>query len=463
MSGRIVVALVVCGALVVVGLFAANRYINRELDKIPRVALNTAPSTGNGINYLIVGSDSRAFVDDASQRSEFGTAEENGPPRSDTLMVLHADGDHSYAVSFPRDLWVNIPGHSPAKINAAFNDGPQKVVDTLASDFGVPINHYLQVDFKTFQTVVDAIGGIPIYVPYPARDANTGFGPTTTAGCFVLDGAQALAYVRSRSGDNDNYLQYNINGKWVQADPVPDIGRIERQQAFIKKLGRLAVQRMLADPMNAPHLVESVIPNLTADRGFDRNAADALVRSFLTLTRGDDNGIAFNILPADGARSPDGQDILKIKEPEADALLAVLRGQSSAAPPTTTAPPSSTTTPARNLRPFDVRVEVMNGSGVQGAAANTAAQLARLGFVNGGVGNDPRGTIVHTEVRFGVGNDARAQLVASHVPGSQLVPDSTLSGSTVVLSIGKGFKGVTTTTAAPPATTAPPASPAATC
>jgi LCP family protein required for cell wall assembly len=458
LPGRIGLALVLCGAIVAAGVVAANRYIDNEVDKIPRVSVTTAPVTGNGVNYLIIGSDSRAFVGDSQDLQAYGSAQSNGPPRSDTLMVLHADGDHSYAVSFPRDLWVDIPGRGMAKINAAFNDGPQKVVDTLSTDFNVPINHYLEVDFKTFQTVVDAIGGINVYVPYQSRDANTGFA-TASGGCFTLNGGQALAYVRSRSGDTDQYYQYFINGKWVQADGIPDIGRIQRQQAFVKKLGRIAVQRMLDDPMKAPDLVNSVIPNLTADKGFDRGALDQLLQTFLALSRGDGGGLEFATLPWVGGRSPDGQDILKVKEPDADAVLARLRGETSVTPPTTTLPSagaSGATTPASAIRPVDVLVKVLNASGVQGAAATAESDFDKLGFVNDGIGNDPRGIIARSEVRYRPGNEAGAQLVASHVADAQLVADSTLTGSTVVVALGKSFQGVTTA-AAPTTTTVPAA------
>ena len=72
-------------------------------------------------------------------------------------------------MSFPRDLWVNVPGKGMAKINAAYNDGPQTVVDMLKADFNIDINHYLEVNFIAFERLVDAIGTIGVY--FPAADA----------------------------------------------------------------------------------------------------------------------------------------------------------------------------------------------------------------------------------------------------------------------------------------------------
>src|SRR6185312_4251670 len=114
------------------------------------------------------------------------------------MMVLHADGDASYVVSFPRDLMVNVPTLGSQKINAAFNKGPQLVIDTLQQDFNVPINHYVEVNFKTFEDIVNAVGSVPVFFPYDARDQLSGLGPTPAGGCYHLDGAPALAYVRSR-------------------------------------------------------------------------------------------------------------------------------------------------------------------------------------------------------------------------------------------------------------------------
>ena len=250
-SGRILIAVLVCALVTVFAIYRANRYIDDEVAKIPRVQLTTAaPASSSAENFLIIGSDtSRVRVEPGAGQRVRQCAVASGQ-RSDTMMVLHADGPRSYAVSFPRDLWVNIPDHGTMKLNAAFNDGPQKVIDTINADFGVPINHYLEVNFETFQDIVDAVGNVPVYFPYPARDQYTGLGPTPVAGCYRLDGPASSAYVRSR------HLEYYENGKWVDASPHADLDRIQRQQSFIKKLGRIAVAGTMNDPTIAPGLAD---------------------------------------------------------------------------------------------------------------------------------------------------------------------------------------------------------------
>ena len=449
-SGRIVIAIVVCALVMTAAVFRVNAYIDDRIDDIPRMQLNTAAASANGINFLIIGSDTRSFVQSEEDEEAFTDADTTaeGPARSDTMMVLHANGDDSYAVSFPRDLLVNIPGMGQQKINAAFNEGPQKVIDTLKADFNVDINHYLEVNFKTFEEIVDAVGSVPVYFPYPVRDQLSGLKAAPYgAGCYYLDGPTSLAYVRSR------YLEYLIDGKWQNASPRADIDRIERQQEFIKKLGRIAVQRTLDDPMLAPDLADDVIPKLTADSGFDRPAFNQLVRAFVGLSD-TTGGPTFETLPWDMGNS--SGSYLTVKQPEADAVLAVLRGDAPI--PTTTTAPSTTSgggssTPA--VRPVDVRILVRNASGVQGAAGTTSQELTQRGFVSGGADNDPRGTVDHSEVRYAHSDKAKADLVAASVPGAQLVEDQTLSGTDIVLVLGKDFHGLgsTATTAAPSATT----------
>jgi LCP family protein required for cell wall assembly len=369
-------------------------------------------------------------------------------------------------VSFPRDLWVNIPGRGNMKLNAAFNDGAQKVIDTITTNFGVPINHYLEVNFATFADIVDAVGAVPVYFPYPARDQFTGLGPTWVAGCYRLNGAASLAYVRSR------HLEYEKDGKWVDASPLADLDRIDRQQSFVKKLGKIAVARTMDDPLIAPGLADKVIPKLQADDSFDRSAFNSLVNAFMGLADGK-GGLTFTTLPWDGPATRGGQSVLLLKQPDADAVFAILKGEAPAPSATTTTAPSGSSSSGGSsttaVRPVDVRVQVLNGSGAAGAAGNASQALSKLGFAPGAIGNDSRGTVAKTEVRYRPGDEAKAQLVAGAVAGATLVADSSLSGTDVVLVVGKNFAGVATslapTTVAPASGAAPaaPLDPEATC
>ena len=456
--GRFGLALVLCAAVAAGSVFLVNRYIDDQVDKIPRVALTTAPVGQNGMNFLIIGSDSRSWIQNPLDYQAFSDKDtQNAPPRSDTMMVLHANGDNSFAVSFPRDLWVDIPGKGKAKMNAAFNDGPQKVIDTLQADFNVPINHYLEVDFETFEGIVDAIGSVPVWIPGVVRDTFTGLHADWGAACYQLDGATALQWVRARSleiEDPNGKYDPSDGKRWKLYDATADIGRIQRQQDFVRKLGRIAVERAIRDPMIVPDLVDALMPNLHADTTFDRPAFNELVRAFLGLASGGP-GLEFETLPwEDPGRPVGGQSVLLVKQPEADAVFARLRGDVVLPEsPTSEAPAEQ---PA--VRPSDVRVRVLNGTGVTGAAGKADQELSNLGYVSGGVANYGGGKLARSEIHYQPGDEAKAKLLAVQVPDATLIADPSVGGGDVMLLIGESFKGIG---AKPPKDTGAPPPPAA--
>ncbi len=149
--------------------------------------------------------------------------------RSDTIMIAKAGGG---LLAVPRDTLVGIPGVGEDKVNAAFaNGGPELTVETLEEFTGLPIDNYVVLDFGGVEEIVDALGGITIYVEEPIeteQDAGYFFIP---AGTRELTGAEALAYVRYRGG------------------PTADIGRIGRQQRFLS-----ALAEEVSSPENLPRL-----------------------------------------------------------------------------------------------------------------------------------------------------------------------------------------------------------------
>jgi LCP family protein required for cell wall assembly len=92
------------------------------------------------------------------------------------IAQVEPDAKRTVVISFPRDLWGTIPGQpGMPKINAAYGiGGPQLVIDTLKYNFDIDVQHYIEVNFLSFQAVVDAIGYVKVSFPYPARDQNSG-------------------------------------------------------------------------------------------------------------------------------------------------------------------------------------------------------------------------------------------------------------------------------------------------
>jgi polyisoprenyl-teichoic acid--peptidoglycan teichoic acid transferase len=149
--------------------------------------------------------------------------------RSDTIVVLKAGGG---ALAVPRDTLVEIPGVGEDKVNAAFaTGGPDLTVETLEGLTDLPIDHYVVVDFNGVQEIVDALGGITVNVEQPIEYTLDGRPVSIPAGTQELDGAQALGFVRFRG------------------DPTADIGRIGRQQEFLRAFAAEA-----SSPGNLPRL-----------------------------------------------------------------------------------------------------------------------------------------------------------------------------------------------------------------
>ncbi|MGQ0831504.1 MAG: LCP family protein [Microthrixaceae bacterium] len=225
--------------LILLGALAGWLYVRSAYDKVEKIPLADVLSTGgSGTNYLIVGSDTRdpqAIIDAGLNPAAF---EDGGGQRSDTMLVLRFEGSKAKMLSIPRDLYVPIAetGGS-SKINTAYSGGgPRRLVLTIEQALQLPIHHYLEVDFVSFAGLVDSLGGITIDFPNPARDGNTGLS-ITAAGPAKLDGAQALAFVRSR-----HYVEL-IDGR-EREDPTSDLGRVQRQQQFLRAVfGKLGGTR----------------------------------------------------------------------------------------------------------------------------------------------------------------------------------------------------------------------------
>jgi LCP family protein required for cell wall assembly len=429
-AGRYAVAFGVSAVFMVTAVVAVNYVIDSKLDSVSRVDVRVAQAPPQGANYLLIGSDTRRFVGNAAEKEAFGSEADTGGQRSDTMMVLHVEPDRqrTLAVSFPRDLWVNIPGVGGSKINAAFNEGgPDKTVETLKTNFGISINHYLEVDFKTFRGIVDAIGTVPVYFPYAARDQKTGL-YVTLPGCLRLDGTSALSYVRARSLE-----YYSIPKKrWVSADLTPDIDRIKRQQDFMRRLAGLAVQKSLNNPLTANSVADRVLEHLKIDKSLSKDDIFGLIDAFRTINPNDQSALEFQTLPWKEGPSQQGQSVLYPSEPEASAMIARLNDFSD------TAGTSRSTIP-----PSAISVRVLNASAQTGTASGVLAELTQFGFTGRGAGDDPRGTIEQTEIRYRPGAVEKAKTVFGYLePDARLVEDDTLERADVVVVLGSNFKAV---------------------
>lgn len=416
---RYFVALGVSVALLA-GAFVAIDWTRASIlsESKPVPGLRTTPvSPGAPANFLIVGSDTRAFVEGEAATEAFGAHDTSA--RSDTIMVAHLDpkAHRAYVVSFPRDLWVDIPGHGNAKINAAFNSGPQTLIDTLEQDFGVPINHYLEVDFQTFRDAVNAIGHVNVFFPAPARDRFSGL-DIPRAGCVPLDGDQALAYVRSRY-----YQELGADGRW-SGDGMADIARIGRQQSFLRRLAGSAIAKAGSNPFAALDLSSAVMHNVRRDPALDDDELLSFVAAFVDIDPYDPNAVEMVTYPWKSGPDQGGQSVLYPDSGAAGSVLSRLRDTAG-----------STGSPPPEVAPSTVRVRVLNGSGANGAAREVMDGLRRAGFSGAGTGNADR--VGSLEIRYTKGGADKARLVQSYFGGvGTLIEDPTVQDVDVLVILG---------------------------
>ena len=220
------------------------------------------PAEPGAKNFLITGADNNSCVDpDSPYAPAFGDRSNIGE-RSDTIMMWRVNPDTSQVavLSFPRDLWVTIAGRSSQqRINVAYErDNPQLLIDTIYQNFGIPTDHFIQVDFCAFQELVDAVDGVTVPFPTPVRDPNTGL-DVPEAGCYTFDGDHALAYVRSRKMQS-----YTDEDGWV-TDGTSDLGRISRQQDFLRRTVDRLLDKGAFDPDVAGALIETVSEYIVTD------------------------------------------------------------------------------------------------------------------------------------------------------------------------------------------------------
>jgi LCP family protein required for cell wall assembly len=421
---RLITAFVVAIVLTTVAVVGAYAEVSSRVSKVAKVAMDTSVLQAGG-NYLLIGSDSRAFVNNPQDESHFGNPQQQTGQRSDTIMVAHIDDRTGTAllVSFPRDLWVAIPGIGSAKINAAFNAGPQRVIETIENDFDIPISHYLEVDFQGFRKMVNSIGTIPIYFPAPARDAKSGL-LVNRSGCAQLNGDQALAYVRSR------YYESFIDGQW-RSDPTSDLGRIRRQQYFLRTLAQKTLHAAASSPWNASDLIDAMLTSLQRDPKLGFSSLRALAYAFHRA-----GGVETETLPVN-RQFINGQDALVLDSAKAAPLLARLRGIGN---------PSGSQGAQSSVDAHSVHVAVENGSGRTGLGARANDALGGLGFsVVGPATNADRSDYSVTEVRYATGAQAKAQYLLADLGGAGKVValgTNAPAGADVVLVLGRDYNGL---------------------
>ncbi len=287
-------------------------------------------------NFLLTGSDNGACPDKGDGTSGGIGDRESFGERSDTIMVLRVDPTVNDVVvlSFPRDLWVKIAGTTrEARINSAFDSkDPSRLIRTIADNFDVPINHYVNVNLCAFKEIVDSVGGVKVPFAYRTKDERVGFrevGP----GCVELRGSQALAYVRSRSG----YRYFDETKQQWLSDPTGDIGRIARQQDFLRRSMQRALDRGTTNPATANALLNVALSRVITDDRLTPRDLLSLAQAMRKLNTSSVNSytIEWSMLRIGG------ESVLRpiTNTDSMQAILALFRGQVALGEESAFAPP----------------------------------------------------------------------------------------------------------------------------
>ncbi len=381
---------VVVVLLVLAGL--GYGYFRYQWSKVASAPCTTcvAAASGAPYNVLLIGSDSRAG-ETASDAAHFGSVQAAAGQRSDTIKIVHVDPTQGTAatLSIPRDTYVTLSGlpssspySSANKINTAFAYGPDALVKTVENTFGIPISHYVVINFFGLQDAVNALGGISMDFPYPVRDRDCSTGvcynnsglDIPTAGCQTLTGAQALALSRSR------YFEYYADGEW-HSDPSSDIGRIERQNLIISAAVSKA-KSSVWNPIRINALLSSVVHDFSKDDALSAGDLFSLAERYHALSG---SQVLTYTLPTVGASAGAAGDVEIVQPDETSQTLhqflggapgtvvtppldadggpvivpatttaappATSSSASAAASPPTTAPPATSTVPSFDPRP----------------------------------------------------------------------------------------------------------------
>ena len=410
------------GVLLVVGsgtAFGLYRHYGGRIEQLPDVpALQAGPDVvGRDEVYLVVGSDSADDLTDEQLREIGANRSNRDGVRTDTIILVQvpADGSRASLVSFPRDSWVEVPGYGRNKINAAYDlgeqdtpgGGPDLLIRTVEELSGLEVDHYVQVSLYGFVTITNAVGGVEVCLAGPAQDEDANV--DLPAGRQVLDGSEALGFVRQRKGI-----------------PGGDLGRIKRQQHF---LGALSREILTAGTLLNPGRLNELLNAATDSVRVAGTTQEDLLRLGLQLREVSAGAIRFRTVPvADADGRVGGASVVLLDEPALPGFFDTL-GEDRGQRVVLTVPPES------------IAVDVVDATADDTGQA-AAEALADAGFLVGTVEPADDGTSADTVVRHGVDRLQSAQTVQAALPGAELLADPALGADELVVAIGSDYAGV---------------------
>lgn len=433
-------AIIAMFAVVATSLAAYAKYrgvvgsINRE--NVTAAMLGKRPPYTAGLNILIIGSDSRQGLGRKFGADVLGA-------RSDTSMLLHIAPGHTRAdiISFPRDSMVPVlacandkqghPGQSAQpgvveRLNATFSAGGAPCLwKTLEQETGIRIQHFLEVNFAGFQSIVNDVGGVPVCLPFAINNPQARL--HLAAGKRVVNGAQALAFVRLRENIGEG----------------SDTQRIQRQQYFLAAvMQKLKSTNLLSQPSRIFNVVRDVAKSLTTDTGLDLSTMLRIADSMKSLSSSSVQLVTVPVVPYAGDPAAE----LSWEQPQADRMFRAIeadRDLPTAGKAKGKAKTAKTATAGPTVSPAKVDVQVLNGSGVNGVAGTAATALTAKGFTVTGTGPAANYSYTSSVIQY----SSAAQLpevntLRAELGSVVLQKDTTLGTGSLNLILGSSYQGL---------------------
>jgi LCP family protein required for cell wall assembly len=450
---RTIRGLIALAVLVVVVVGGSAIYVEVEIGHIKNVKVNVTPQTGPADDILLVGSTSRCAVTSSAQVKLFHLECLDGVNgvNSDVIMILRLQpGRTPTLLSIPRDTFVPDAraGGLYNKVDAALADGPNQLVDAIQQDFGIPINHYVVLNFGTFEGIVNALGGMSMYFPTTLRDYDS-FLSIDRTGCVHINGVEALALVRSR------HLYYHYDKKtktWRGYDGSGDIGRIERVHLFLKALVPQVAARGFGNPITDAQLLAAIAPDLTVDSTL---SSTAMLHLALQFHNNVGNAPEYTLPIIEDAVEYNykgyGYGLVAFPtEPQDQRTIDTFLGKAASPKP---------------VSPTGITVSVLDGTDSPASTTADANAFTKLGYKVVGTGAQTSvGPVSETTVLYPAGktaaqnaaNLARAEQVKSSLAGLVVLAEgTTLNGADVTVITGSGFTIATPSAVTTPTTVAP--------
>lgn len=422
------------GLAIIVGFVGSGLIVLKNLTENFKATEITLSGLAKGapdgpLNILVLGSDRRDVVAEEDRGLPQFNDSSSGQ-RADTIILLHVSKTkRAVMVSFPRDLRVQIPGRGTDKLNAAYaRGGAQLIKDTIEKFTGLPIHHYVEVNFNSFRAIVDAVGGVRIDVNKAIHDKKSGLN-IPHAGCWNMKGQTALSYVRAR------YF-----------DPTADLGRIARQQQFMRALlDRVKSIGFLLNLPRVSKLGDALEKGLRHDPGTDLSLARAVAAK---LADAGNKKVDFRIIPNDTATINRVSYVIA-RPNETARLFEAIRADKRV--------PDVGKTSASIPKAKDVQLDVYNGTSTAGLARTHAAKLREKGYRVRYESTSKKYAV--TTIVYQPGRELKAQLVAKRYKGAVLV--AATEESLVDLKLYLGADRLVTPTGSPSSQASSPAPPPA--